>query len=322
MNSLLAVTELTRRFGARVALCQLGFELDRGEVLGLLGPNGAGKSTCLQCLSGNLAPTSGRVLIGGIDLWREPRRAKARLGYLPERAPVYPELRLDEYLTFAARLRGLRGPDLTQALTAVKAHCGLEAVGRRLLGRLSKGYRQRAGLAQALLHRPDLIILDEPTDGLDPVQCREMRGLIRELTATSAVLLSSHALAEVQAVCTRVIILSAGRELYRARLAGTEPADAGWLVRLRPPPTLATLAALPMVATALPALDADGRHADPSAFQVRLRDSPAAAAAPAGAQALLARALVERGFCLLELSPRRTDLERLFFREIGLETGP
>lgn len=330
MASLLSVTALTRRFGARTALCQVGFELERGEVLGLLGPNGAGKSTCLQCLSGNLAPSSGRVLIDGIDLWRAPRRAKARLGYLPERAPVYPELRLDEYLTFVARLRGLRGAALREALDAAKARCGLQDVGRRLLGRLSKGYRQRAGLAQALLHRPDLLILDEPTDGLDPVQCRAVRGLIRELAATSAVLLSSHALAEVQAMCSRVIILSGGRVRHRAPLSAAAPGSAGWLVRLRPPPTLAMLAALPMVAAAAPALDADGEQRDPGAFQLQLRAAAPAAPATAswdaptatGAQGALVRALVERGFSLLELSPRRTDLERLFFQEIGLEAGP
>jgi ABC-2 type transport system ATP-binding protein len=292
------------------ALSDLSFSLSRGEVLGLLGPNGAGKSTCLQVLSGNLAPSAGRVLIDGIDLARRPLAAKARLGYLPERAPIYPEMRVDEYLAYAARLRRMPGAVIPRAVARIKARCGLESVGRRLLGRLSKGYRQRAGIAQALVHEPDLVILDEPTDGLDPVQMRETRDLIRGLAERCGVVVSSHALGEVQAVCSRVVILRDGRMLNQAPVTPAGAAvpgdgDDGTLyVRLARPPGAAALARLPPVAAASP--DGDG-------FLVRLT---------AGADAeALARALVQQDLGLLELTRPRSDLERLFFASIGAEAG-
>ena len=215
---LLTVDQMTRRFGRKTVLHGLRFCLRRGEVLGLLGPNGAGKTTALRMLAGTLSPSSGRVLLNGIDLHRAPRHAKARLGYLPERAPIYPEMRVDDYLAFAGRLRRIAAGDLPDAVARVKARCGLTHVGQRLLGRLSKGYQQRAGIAQALIHQPDLVILDEPADGLDPVQIRELRGLIRGVAEEAGVIVSSHALTEVQASCSRAIILHQGRQLHEADL--------------------------------------------------------------------------------------------------------
>ena len=306
MFELLEVIAVSRRFGTVPALSGLSFSLARGEVLGLLGPNGAGKSTCLQILSGNLAPSSGRVLIDGIDLAHRPLAAKARLGYLPERAPVYPEMRVDEYLAHAARLRRVPRARIAAAVDRVKARCGLQAVGRRLLGKLSKGFRQRAGIAQALVHDPDLVILDEPTDGLDPVQMRDTRALIRGLAERCGVVVSSHALAEVQAVCSRVIILRDGQVLNEAAVEAAAPpaADRTFYVRLAGPASPESLQRLPGVAEA--GADGDG-------FRVRLRPGTDAAA--------LARTLVEHGPGLVELTRPRSDLERLFFASIGAEAG-
>ena len=194
-------------------VADLNLSLDRGSVLGLLGVNGAGKSTTLRMIVGLLAPSSGQVLIGGADLREEPAAAR-RLGYLPEQAPLYAELRVEEYLAFCARLRGLRGAANKQALDRVIERCGLGDVRRRLLGHLSKGFQQRAGIAQAIVHAPELIVLDEPASGLDPRQAVQIRALIRELGQEHAVILSTHLLPDVQACCERVAILHEGTLRY------------------------------------------------------------------------------------------------------------
>lgn len=305
MSILLTVDQITRRFGRKPVLHGLSFSLMRGEVLGLLGPNGAGKTTALRILAGTLSPSSGRVLLNGIDLQRAPRHAKAGLGYLPERAPIYPEMRVDDYLAFAGRLRRIAAGHLPDALARVKARCGLTHVGQRLLGRLSKGYQQRAGIAQALIHQPDLVILDEPADGLDPVQIRELRGLIRSVAEDAGVIISSHALTEVQASCSRAIILHQGRQLHEADLKAQPAAAREVQVRLRPPPVLSSVLALPPVETAEPC----GKNA----LRIRLREDASAD--------LLARALMEHGYGLLELGHCHTDLEQVFFGCIGMETA-
>ncbi len=304
MSMLLTVDQITGRYGRKTVLHGLRFHLRRGEVLGLLGPNGAGKSTALRILAGTLSASSGRVLLNGVDLQRKSQHAKARLGYLPERAPIYPEMRVDDYLAFAARLRRVADADLAEAIARVKAQCGLAHVGQRLLGRLSKGYQQRAGIAQALVHQPDLVILDEPADGLDPVQIRELRGLIRSVAEKAAVILSSHALIEVQASCSRAIILHQGRQLHEADLR-TQPVAREFLVRLRPPPVLSSVLALSPVETAEP----DGKHS----LRIRLREDTSADT--------LARSLMDHGYGLLELRPCRTDLEQVFFGCMGMESA-
>ena len=315
MEELLRVRSLERRFGAKQALRGLDFSLASGDVLGLLGANGAGKTTCLRILSGDLAPTAGSVRIRGLDLARSPVAARRHLGYLPERPPLYPEMRVDEYLRFCARLRRIPPGNVNRVVRRVKQRCGLEQGGPRLLGKLSKGYRQRAGLAQALIHEPDLVILDEPTDGLDPVQVREVRTLIRELAPSRGVIVSSHALSEVQSICNRVIILRDGAILHDAMLTA-DNATPPLLVRLRRPPNLARLTALDLVDEAI-ALDhpADGADEPTAArFQIRL-------AADVGPEHL-AEALVGAGWGLMEMTTERTDLERLFFRCIGAEAAP
>jgi ABC-2 type transport system ATP-binding protein len=300
METLLSVRGLTRRYGRTAALRGLDFSMPSAEVLGLLGPNGAGKTTCLRILAGNLAPSSGRVLVAGHDLARDPMQARRRIGYLPERPPIHPEMRVDEFLDYCARLRRIPPRGAARAVARCKRECGLDGVGRRLLGKLSKGYRQRAGLAAALIHEPELIILDEPTDGLDPVQIREVRSLIRELGSRAAVIVSSHALSEVQASCRRVIVLHEGAMLHDGRL--DQPRDL--LLRLTRPPPLPALLALPPVVAAA---EQEG------GFRVRLAEN-------AGADQL-AEAVVGAGWGLTELSREHTDVERLFFRSIGMEAA-
>jgi ABC-2 type transport system ATP-binding protein len=202
---------LRRYFGARAAVHDVNLELRRGEVLGFLGPNGAGKTTIMRMLTGNLAPTAGTVEICGIDLLGKPREAKACIGYLPEIPPLYRELTVNEYLRFAARLHRVRNAKIHSALAKVTQRCGLSNTGERLIGSLSKGYQQRVGIAQAIIHDPEVIILDEPTAGLDPNQMREIRTLIRELAAERSVILSTHILSEVDNVCDRVQIMHEGR---------------------------------------------------------------------------------------------------------------
>ena len=302
METLIRVTDLTRRFGRQLVLSGVELTLERGEVLGLLGPNGAGKTTCLRILSGNLAPTSGRVEIAGVDLTRNPVGAKCHLGYLPERPPVYPELRVDEYLRFCARLRRVPGARLREAVTEAKHRCGLEDAGRRPIAKLSKGYRQRLGIAQAIIHRPSLLILDEPTEGLDPVQMREVRVLVRELARDSGVIFSSHILPEVQAVCDRVTILHQGRVIHGDHLAADHETLV-WRVRLSPPGGPGTLAGLPCVEEAAALRD--------ERFRVVLRRGSTSSD--------LARQMIQAGLGLCELTAERSDLERVFFDLIGAE---
>lgn len=198
---------LIRHFGDRIAVHDVNLKLHCGDILGFLGPNGAGKSTTMRMLTGNLAPSSGSVHICGTNLLDDPLEAKHHIGYLPEIPPLYKELTVDEYLRFAARLHGLTKASLQIALDEVKQQCELNDAGKRLIGVLSKGYQQRVAIAQAIIHRPQLIILDEPTVGLDPNQIQKVRALIRELGKTHAVILSSHILSEVESVCNRVQIM-------------------------------------------------------------------------------------------------------------------
>lgn len=213
-DTLIKIENLHRHYADTHAVKGISFELQQGQVLGFLGPNGAGKSTSMQMISGVLAPSGGQILINGIDLLDNPKQAKKQIGYLPEKPPVYPELTVDEYLTYSARLRNIHKSKLTSATEDAKQRCGLTQVNRRLIGNLSKGYQQRVGIAQAIIHNPSVVILDEPTVGLDPIQIREIRQLIADLGKQHGVILSTHILPEVQAVCSHVQIINQGQLVF------------------------------------------------------------------------------------------------------------
>ncbi|MCB1737505.1 MAG: ATP-binding cassette domain-containing protein [Gammaproteobacteria bacterium] len=305
---LIEVEGLSRRFGALSAVRDVSFRLDRGDILGFLGPNGAGKSTTMQMLTGNLAPTAGRVRIAGIDLRRNPKAAKAHLGYLPEVPPLYRDAGVDEFLRFCAGLHGLRGRAIATAVDRAKQRCGLEEVGRRLIGNLSKGFQQRVGIAQAIVHEPAVVILDEPTVGLDPIQIIEIRTLIAELGREHGVIVSTHILPEVQALCNRVQIIRRGELVFSAR---TDELDATRESRLRVrfavPGDGDALAALPGVID----VKADGER-----WVLRLDGN---AGEVADAVATLAQA---RAWGLRELTPEWVTLEQLFVDLTVHEAAP
>ncbi len=301
---LIAASSLSRVYGERRVLHEIDVAVRRGEVVGFLGPNGAGKSTTMRILSGVLAPSGGTVHIAGIDLLEHPIAAKRRIGYLPEQPPVYRELTVDEYLRYCARLRRVAASEAGAALARVKDRCGLQEVGARLIGSLSKGYQQRLGIAQAIVHSPEVVILDEPTVGLDPIQIREIRQLIRELRADHGVLLSTHILPEVQAVCDRVLLINAGRIVLDSTLAALSEATRGWRVRLRRPPPIETLQSLDGVQR-VDMLDAQcfliaGPQLDGEDF---------------------ARRCVGADWGLIELAPQDRSLEEIFLRVISGDLG-
>ena len=207
---MIEVSHLTKQYGNHLAVDDVSFTVADGQIWGLLGPNGAGKSTIMNIITGYLSATSGQVTVAGHPLPEEADAAKACVGYLPEQPPLYPEMTVQEYLTFAAELKGVKKAERKEQVCRAARRTGLEAVLPRLIRSLSKGYKQRVGIAQALLGSPRLIILDEPTVGLDPAQVIEIRKLIRELGRAHTVILSSHILSEVQAVCQQILILSKG----------------------------------------------------------------------------------------------------------------
>jgi ABC-2 type transport system ATP-binding protein len=207
---MIKVNNLTKQFSGHRAVDDISFEVERGEIIGFLGPNGAGKTTTMRMLTGFLHPTRGSVKIAGCDVMENPLQARRHIGYMPESCPLYTEMRVDEYLRFRAQIKEVPRREVKNRMGAVKDQCGLTAVGRRIIGQLSKGYRQRVGLADSLLNEPDLLILDEPTAGLDPNQIREVRELIGRLAERHTLLLSTHILPEVEMACKRVLIIDKG----------------------------------------------------------------------------------------------------------------
>ncbi len=296
---LIQADQVSRFYGPLRALNEISFEVRKGEVLGFLGPNGAGKSTTMQILSGNLAPSAGRVMICGIDLLDQPKQAKALLGYLPDQPPLYRELTVDEYLLYCAKLNRMPAGQRRSALDVAKQRCGLTEVGKRLIGNLSKGYCQRVGIAQAIIHSPAVVILDEPTVGLDPIQIREIRGLIRELRDDHSVILSTHILPEVQAVCDRVQIINKGSLVLSDSIAGLQQRMRGESlhVALSRPPELA----------ALESVAGDGQVEALGEGRFRIH-------APALEQQgeAIAIAAAQHDWGLYELTPERLTLEQIF----------
>jgi ABC-2 type transport system ATP-binding protein len=208
---MIEVNNLSKRYGRHLAVRDVTFSVAKGEIIGFLGPNGAGKTTTLRMLTGYLPPSSGSATVAGFDIFRQSIEARKRIGYMPENVPLYDDMRVREYLSFRARIKGLSNGDARRRVSHVIDTCGLEGVRRKMIKTLSKGYRQRVGLADALVHQPDLLILDEPTNGLDPIQIRQIRELIKHLALNHTVLISTHILSEVEMIASRVIIIDGGK---------------------------------------------------------------------------------------------------------------
>jgi len=295
----LSARNLSRRYAQRDVVQNISLELKHGEVLGLLGHNGAGKSTTLQMLTGVLMPHSGTVEVCGFDLLRQPTQAKACIGYLPEIPPLYREMYVDDYLIFVAKLHRISKSRLADSLAEAKQCCGLETSGKKIIGTLSKGYQQRVGIAQAIIHRPQVIVLDEPTVGLDPTQIREIRALIRELGDKYSVILSTHLLHEAENICDRIEIMQKGRLIYgdssaRMRQYGYQP---GFVVTLLNPPDLCELECIVGVEQVEALSD--------TRFRIMH-------ALESNVSAVLLALSAERGWEAQQLSPLKGDIEEVF----------
>ncbi len=291
---LIQANQLTRFYGAHCAVDHISFTLNKGDILGFLGPNGAGKSTTMQMLTGNLAPSEGEILIDGVDLLDKPKTAKAALGYLPEQPPLYKDLTVDEYLFYCARLHRIDKSALRGAVELAQQRCGLVDVRKRLIGNLSKGYQQRVGIAQAIVHSPRVIILDEPTVGLDPIQIREIRQLITELGREHGIILSTHILPEVQAVCNRVQIIHQGKLVFESSMRDLlEQNHHQYRVAFRADVTQQQLQLLDCV---------DDAQQQGDDFIVTLNASAD----------VFAEAVAREGWGLLQLTPQQHSLEQIF----------
>ncbi len=306
-STTLSARNLSRRFGQREVIHSVSLELKRGEVLGLLGHNGAGKSTTLQMLTGALLPHSGQIEVCGFDLARQPRPAKARIGFLPETPPLYREMSVDNYLVFAAKLHLVPRAQIADSVTEIKRRCGLQESGKKIIGMLSKGYQQRVGIAQAIIHQPEVIILDEPTVGLDPSQIRDIRALVRELGDAHSVILSTHLLGEVESICDRVEIMHHGRLIYgdssaKMQQYGHQP---GFIVTLLAPPALFELQSIAGV-----------QQADQlSATQFRILH-----ASDSNPGAALLEIAAQHGWQAKQLVPLQSSLEDVFVKITESET--
>jgi ABC-2 type transport system ATP-binding protein len=307
---MIEVENLTKRFPTQVAVSDVSFSVQRGEIVGFLGPNGAGKTTAMRVLTGFLPPTAGTARVAGYDVVTRSLEARASLGYLPESAALYPEMRVHEYLAYRARLEGVSGAEVKKRVGEAIENCLLQEVAKRKVENLSRGFRQRAALAGALVHQPPVLILDEPTVGLDPGQIIKIRETIRNLGRERAVLLSTHILPEVDAVCDRVLIIDRGRIVaqgtaaeLRSRLAGSPIVRVSLAGRV----DASELASLPGVIAVSPESDDD---------ETRVRLECATDADP---REEIFRMAVARGWTLRELARERLSLEDVFVRLIRHE---
>ena len=303
---MIEVQHVTKRYGPVTAVDDVSFRVESGQILGFLGPNGAGKTTTMRILTGCASATDGQALVAGYDVFEEPVEAKRRTGYLPETPPLYPDMTVHEYLTFAARINGMRSAVRRERVAAAMARTSVEDVADRHCGKLSKGYRQRVGLAQAILHNPDVLILDEPTAGLDPKQIIETRELIKELAGDHTIILSTHILPEVAQTCERVVIIDKGRVVavdtpdnLTGRLRGSETIRVAIdPLGADPAPAVEALAGV----TSVTAAASDG---DSVVLEVQCDQG-------ADVPRELARTVVSSGWGLLELTPLRMSLEDIF----------
>lgn len=312
---MIKVEGLTKRYGRTTAVRNISFEVEKGEIVGFLGPNGAGKTTTMRILTGFLPPTEGTASVGGLDVQEHPIEVKRRIGYLPEIPPLYPEMTVRDYLEFVARLKGIAGADVAARVDAVIDRCSIGGVRGKLNGQLSKGYRQRVGLAQALIHDPDVLILDEPTAGLDPKQIIEVRELIRELGGEHTIILSTHILPEVSTTCGRVIIINEGKieasdtpENLTARLQGH---DSVWIEVDGPAEEVeAKFQRIHGVENVSRKTGQAGR----AAWEVETGKDPAI-------RSELARAVIESGWGLYEIRSVGLSLEDIFLKLTGAEAA-
>jgi len=310
--SAIEVADLHKSYGSHVALRGISFQVDEGEVVGFLGPNGAGKSTAMKIITGYLSPSSGVARVMGHETLTDPIEARRRIGYLPENAPIYPDMRVRDYLDYIGRVRGLGTAERTRGIDRVAEQCGIpDRLGQRV-GALSKGYRQRVGLAQAMLHEPPILILDEPTTGLDPNQIVEIRNLIRDIGRKRTVILSTHILSEVQATCDRVVIINKGTLVADGTTdAVTARTRGGQLLQLVLCP-----------GSVDPGADAVRRAVEEidGVASVRVVSAPGPeqyafeVLADADIRRSVFRMAVQQGLELLELAPERTNLEEVFRR--------
>jgi ABC-2 type transport system ATP-binding protein len=312
---MITVSDLTKRYARHTAVDHISFEVHKGQIVGFLGPNGAGKTTTMRMLTCFLPPTSGTATVAGFDVLEQSLEVKKRIGYLPETPPLYPEMRTVEYLQFVGNLKGLFGGELRNRIDYVCERCAISDVKDKLLGKLSKGYRQRVGLAQAIIHNPDVLILDEPTSGLDPKQINETRELIKSLAGDHTIILSTHILPEVEQTCEQVIIINKGKLVatdsvsnLQNRARGAESllvevgARNGVIDSAKVQSRIELLSGVTRV-------HLKNRHDNRSIFEVESRKGLV--------RGDLARAIVEAGWDLNELRPAAISLEEVFLQLTG-----
>lgn len=313
MTAMIHVNRLTKYYGDHAAVQDVSFDVPAGKIVGFLGPNGAGKSTTMRILTGYLTATSGSATIAGLDVFWDSIEVRRRIGYMPENCPLYPDMRVSEYLKFRAGLKGLGGHALRARIDYVVERCWIQEVSRQLIGTLSKGYRQRVGLADVLLASPPVLILDEPTAGLDPTQIRSTRGLIRELGQEHTVLLSTHILSEVEMTCDRVIIIHRGRVVAADSLENLSQQQ-GEKTSL-----VATFDGFvdPAAFEALPGVTSFAPESAPGGYKLRFL---AADMAEVGAR--ITQVAAARNFRLRELRQERPSLEEMFVEIVGRDEVP
>jgi len=314
------VKELTKRYARNTAVDHISFQVEKGQIVGFLGPNGAGKTTTMRILTCFLPPTSGTASVAGFDVLEQPLEVKKRIGYLPEMPPLYVEMRTDEYLTFVGKLKGLSGSELRQRVETVCERCAIADVKNKLLGKLSKGYRQRVGLAQAIIHNPEVLILDEPTAGLDPKQINETRELIRSLAGDHTIILSTHILPEVEQTCQQVIIINKGKLVatdsvnnLQSRARGAESVLVEVAGRNGDVDSAAVQRRLEKVAGVSRVVFKEKRQ-NRNIFEVESQKNRFM-------RGDLARAVVESGWDLNELRPAAVSLEEIFLQLTSEQTA-
>jgi ABC-2 type transport system ATP-binding protein len=313
---MIKVEGLTKRYARTVAVDNISFEVEKGGIVGFLGPNGAGKTTTMRVLTCFLPPTSGSASVAGFDVLEHPLEVKKRIGYLPETPPLYPEMEVEEYLTFVGRLKGISSSDVAKRVDEVCERCAVADVRTKLIGKLSKGYRQRVGLAQAIIHNPEVLVLDEPTSGLDPKQIIETRELIRSLAGDHTIILSTHILSEIEHSCDKVIIISQGKLVatdtvanLTNRLRGSEAVALDVEVALPEADVRSRLEQVAGVSRVMYKESRDGRHI----FEVESLQGRSV-------RADLARAVVNAGWNLNELRAIGLSLETIFLQLTASES--